>query len=357
MTTFAPGPSYISPAVVRDIERAAHEHILELSHRSKEFSDISRTTIQELRTFLHIPPEYRVFYFPSASDIWHSLVANTVRTHSAHFVNGAFSEKAAKAAKLLYKEARVLEHAWGDAYNVETPLAQETELITACMNETSTGIKMTERDIRTLRTLNPDALLAVDVTSCAGAVPLPIAQADAWYFSVQKGFGLPAGLALLILSPRAYARSVELEQTRDNLAGFWRWSELEKTMVEKDHQTPHTPNVFDIFLLGEELKRRNISGGIAPIYEQTLAKKALVDTWLASHTTVRRFGSADGEHISDTVCTIAGEPEHLQALIEKARAGGHSIGNGYGKLKGKTVRIATFPQHSIADVESLLSVL
>lgn len=357
MTAFTPGPSHIPDTIQSDIRRALDEHLLELSHRSAQFSAMSKKTFDGLRTFLGIPAGYHIFYMPSSSDSWHSLATNVVRTHSFHFANGAFSKKPYTAATLLYKNAVLQEHSWGEAIDVSAAVPKETELITACMNETSTGVAMTHDDIVTLRTNNPDALLAIDVTSCAGAVPVPIALADAWYFSVQKCFGLPSGLGILIVSERAYQKSLELEQSKENLAGQWRWSELQKPIDEKDHQTPHTPNMLGIFLLGEELARRIAQGGIDVIYKNTLAKKQVLHKWLAGRSDVRVFGTADNAHRSDTVVTLDGTPEALDALSQKAKAAGHTIGGGYGKLKGKALRIANFPQHSMDDVQSLLAAL
>jgi phosphoserine aminotransferase len=357
MVTFAPGPSYIPDAVQNDIRRALDEHLLELSHRSKEFSALSKKTFDGLRTFLGIPNDYHIFYLPSSSDSWHSLATNVVHTRSFHFANGAFSKKPYTAASLLYKNAVLQEYAWGEAIDVSVPIPPDTELITACMNETSTGVAMTQDDIATLRANNPDTLLAIDVTSCAGAVPLPIALADAWYFSVQKCFGLPSGLGILIVSDRAYQKSLELEASKENLAGQWRWSELQKPIDEKDHQTPHTPNMLGIFLLGEQLERRIAQGGIDTLYNNTLAKKQALHEWLASRSDVRMFGTADTAHRSDTIVTLDGTPEALEALAQKAKTAGHTIGGGYGKLKGKALRIANFPQHSMEDVQSLLAAL
>jgi Phosphoserine aminotransferase len=45
-------------------------------------------------------------------------------------------------------------------------------------------------------------LLGVDVTSSMGAVEYNFSVADAWFFSVQKAFGMPAGLGILIVGPK-----------------------------------------------------------------------------------------------------------------------------------------------------------
>ena len=90
MLTLAPGPSQISPAVAKDIVHATQTGILQTSHRSKHFSEISRSAIEGLREYLDVPNDYRIFYFDSASSVWHSLIANLVSERSFHLVNGAF---------------------------------------------------------------------------------------------------------------------------------------------------------------------------------------------------------------------------------------------------------------------------
>ena len=62
-----------------------------------------------------------------------------------------------------------------------------------------------------------DALVLIDATSGAGGLPLDVAQADAYYFAPQKGFGSDGGLWLALLSPAAIARIEEL----DGAAGRW----------------------------------------------------------------------------------------------------------------------------------------
>jgi phosphoserine aminotransferase len=74
-------------------------------------------------------------------------------------------------------------------------------------------------------------------------IKLDFRLADIWYASVQKCFGLPAGLGLLICSPGAIKQAEELgERNHYNSLTFM------KEMMNK-WQTPFTPNVLGIYLL------------------------------------------------------------------------------------------------------------
>lgn len=63
---------------------------------------------------------------------------------------------------------------------------------------------------------HPDKLIAIDITSSAGGIKHDIADADMWFFSVQKCFGLPSGLGIFIANEKAITRSAQVyEVTKD----------------------------------------------------------------------------------------------------------------------------------------------
>jgi phosphoserine aminotransferase len=355
MLTLSPGPSQISRETKRDIHDAVQDGVLELSHRSSRFTDISRLCVEELRRYLKIPKDYRVFYFDSATQVWHSMAANLVHQKSFHFINGAFSAKARDASKLLGKDAQSVEVPWGDQNDFKgTIIPSSTELISACLNETSTGVKMTNEEVRILREKNPRALIAIDITSCSGNVPLTLSDGDVWYFSVQKAFGLPAGLGVGIVSPRAYERSTDLAKSGKNLAGIWSWEKLDEMMQGEKYQTPHTPNVLKIYLLAKQCERWNKDGGLTKRVAETKTKKKLFETWMRERRHCDFFVN-DAKHRSDTVFVIQAEPDTIAAVKKFLHAKGVELGEGYGKIKKNTFRIANFPAISETDLQRALN--
>ncbi len=357
MITFNPGPSQLSPETESDIHRAISDGIVSISHRSSKFTDISRECINGLRELLQIPSDYRVFYFDSATHVWHSMVVSLVEKQTFHFVNGAFSSKARDAAVALHKHAISDEVAWGEQNDFSTAeIPHESELVTACYNETSTGVRMLPKDITLLRTKAPNTILAVDITSCGGAVPMTVSDADIWYFSVQKCFGLPAGLAIAIVSPRAYERALSLHKKGATHAGIWGWENLEETMLNDKYQTPHTPNVLNIFLLAEQCKRWNKSGGLSPIVQETERKMALIDAWIGGHAALSQFVPGT-VHRSTTVRTVSADPDWISRAKEACKHDGITLGTGYGKIKSSTLRIANFPAITEHMLEKLFKAI
>lgn len=356
-TTFNPGPSQISDATKADIQMAVNSRLLEISHRSADFSAISADCIKGLRKFLQIPSDYHVFYLDSATQAWHSILCNIVAKNSFHFVNGAFSQKFYQAAQALHKNAVENTVQWGEQNRFkQLEISAQTELITVCANETSSGVSLLESELQYIRKNNENSLLAVDITSCAGAASYNLLLADLWYFSVQKAFGLPAGLGILIVSPRAYEKSLVLATANQNLAGIWQWSVLEKVMREKNYQTPQTPNVLNIYLLAQQCARWNQAGGLTAQVEMTQAKANLLNAWVQDQPDLNFFVT-DPLYRSPTVLTVKALPEVITEMKLKAAKAGLLLGSGYGKTKAEVFRIANFPAISIPEIENLIQTL
>jgi len=66
--------------------------------------------------------------------------------------------------------------------------------------------------------------------------------------------------------------------------------------------------------------------------------------------------SPDGYH-SPTVSTIRAGAIDVAALCTALAERGFEISNGYGKLKGETMRIGHMGDHTLADVEELLGTI
>jgi len=351
--TFNPGPSKLSEHTKNDIREALDLGIPEMSHRSAQFTEMSGKTLKGLRTFFGIPEGYRVFYTASATEAMELTIRNLVRRKSAHFTCGRFSELFAEISEANGKETQRISAPWGEspAYD-PTAVSADAELITITANETSTGAMCTNADITRIRAGRPDALLAVDITSIAGMNVLQIAEADVWLFSVQKGFGLPSGLGILIVSPRAFERSLELQRSGENRVGTFTFEAMDRLML-RGAQTVCTPNVLDIFLLGRTLARWNRAGGLQEKERQTRAKATLLYEAVQSHPKLRCFVQAP-EARSISVACIEAEPRVIAHVHAMAREENLLLGKGYGKLRESTLRLALFPAITEDDVRSVL---
>jgi phosphoserine aminotransferase len=354
--TFGPGPSQISPLTQQDIHEAVDSGLLQMSHRSKQFQEMSSKALAGLRMLFTIPDDYMIFYTSSATEAMELTIRNLVGRTSFHFVNGSFSSLFQTISQKWGNDAFAVEAPWGSSHDYRSSVVSaDRELITMTYNETSTGAMCTNEDVMAVRKNNPDALLAIDITSMAGMKHHPIDQADVWVFSVQKGFGLPSGLGVMIVSPRAMEKALRLEKEKPNAAGIFSFSAMQDYM-QRGGQTINTPNILNIFLLGRQLERWNSDGGLACLEKETEEKSAMVYAALENHPTLSCFVQESQWRSSSVIC-VQGPPDAITELHAAAKEQGMILGKGYGKLKDTTVRLAMFPAVTREYVERLVGLM
>lgn len=354
--TFNPGPSQLSSDTEDDIRLAVEQGIPSISHRSDAYRQIGFDTLARLRTFFGIPEHYSLFFTSSATEAMELVIRNNVTQTSCHFTNGRFSELFAEISESYGHTATKIAAPWGKMPSFDPALIpRDCELVTVTYNETSTGAMCRDADIARIRQATPDAVLAVDITSIAGMKALRIADADLWLFSVQKGFGLPAGLGVLIVSSRALERAKAVERTDNHRMGMYTFSAMD-ALARKGGQTIATPNVLGILLLGRQLARWNAAGGIAAKEEETRAKAKRVSACIERSAVFRHF-IAVPEHRSISVACIESDAGWIAAMHRRAAAENIVLGKGYGKLKETTLRLGLFPAIGMEDVERLVHLI
>lgn len=352
-TYFTPGPSELYPSVVDHLAEGLVRGVFSMSHRGEALSSMSHVTKEAVRAVLGIPQSFHIFFASSATEWMERSIENCVAEESFHFVNGAFSKKFCDIARDLGRKAGAREAGFGEGFALQgVDIPRTAELITITHNETSTGVMLPVSFIEVVHKEVPDALIAVDIVSSAPYVELDYNFVDIAFFSVQKGFGLPAGLGIAAVSERAIAKAFEIKSRGRSLGSYHSFP----SFLEKDekHQTPETPNVLGIYLLGEVAKDL-LARGMDEVRRETDEKAALlykaIETGGALQAAVK-----DIELRSRTV--IAAEVKGgSTALIEKAKARGFVIGAGYREQKASHVRIANFPAHSVEAMEELAHIL
>ena len=324
---------------------AYDEGILGLQHRSEKFVEISKNTVTLLKKKLNIPQDYYIFFVSSATECWEILTQSLVKRQSFHVYNGAFGQKWLEYARKLRPASTGMAFALDTELNVaHLPALPETDLICITQNETSNGTQLRETTILNLFNRFPDPLIAVDATSSMAGVNLKFIKADIWYASVQKCFGLPAGLAVMVCSPRTIFRAKQLNEKQH-------YNSL-VTIYEKmlNYQTTHTPNVLNIYLLQKVMEQRPLIKVIDK--ELTLRAQQLYDFFqeqipglslLVQNPDVR----------SPTVIAVKGPDKHLDEVKRHAARLGITLGNGYGAWAKNTFRVANFPAIADAEYEQL----
>lgn len=347
---FTCGPSQLYPTVAKHFETALYEEIMSISHRSKKFQEIYYFTQKNLRTLLKIPKSHHIFFLCSSLEAMERIIQNCVFKNCLHFVNGSFSRKFYHFAKILKKRPVKIEVPAGVGFDLEKiNIPKNTELICLTHNETSTGVSTPLQYVNLVKQ-NKKHLIALDIVSSAPYVKVDFSLIDLVFFSVQKGFGLPAGLSVLIISSRAIARSEQLRKKGRSSVGHHNFfSMLEK---EKICQTPETPNVLEIYLLGK-VCRDMLDVGIAKIRQETEIKAKVIYDYFDNHPKYKPFVK-DPIFRSKTTITIDVQ-DKSDKIIDRLKTKGMIVNSGYGDFKKSQIRIANFPAHTLNQMQNLLS--
>ena len=349
---FTPGPSQLFYTVEDHARHAFKNGITSLSHRSKEFEGIYASVKSGLTELLGIPSDFHIFFTSSATEIWERSIQNLVDKNSAHFVNGAFSKRYFEIATQLGKKVYKVESPLGSGFNEAITLPEPTELIALTHNETSTGVSLPMGFVNSFRDKYPEALVVVDAVS---SVPYPnfdFSKIDSVFFSVQKGFGLPAGLGVWIVNERCLAKADKISKDGGSIGSYHSLPTL--LANGKKNQTPETPNVLGIYLLSKVLDDKN-RRGIQIIRKETEYKAAILYQALETNGLVKPFVK-DTSHRSQTVI-VAECGSHTERIAKNLAKVGLFAGDGYGENKKTQLRFANFPTHSKEQFELLVDTL
>jgi len=341
--TFYPGPSKVYPQVAQYLQDAFAEGILSANHRSPECIEITRGAIDGLHQKLNIPDDYFVYFISSATEAWEIIAQSLTRQKSLHYYNGAFGEKWADYAEKLVLAIKRVSFDLNELPDLQN-ITNFTDVVCITQNETSNGTQI--KNLKPFRKIFPEAIIAVDATSSLGGIALDFNDGDVWFASVQKCLGLPAGMAIMICSPKAIERAEQINDHKFYNSLLFIHENFQK------FQTHYTPNVLNIYLLNKIMAEISAISIIAENTKQR-AKK-----WYDFFDHNRMKCLVQNSAIrSDTVITIEGTEKGIKAIKTLTKAHGITLGNGYGSWKNTTFRIANFPAIETFDIEILMKVL
>jgi len=350
---FTPGPSQLYFTVESHIKQALKDQVPSISHRSKAFESIYKSATDGLRKLLNLSDDQHILFTSSATEIWERIGQNLIERESFHMVNGAFSSRFHNTIEQLGKTALKSEAEEGSVVDVEKVLIPEAcELIAFTQNETSTGASQPLEDIYKVRKAFTNQLIAVDMVSAAPAIDLDYSQIDTAYFSVQKCFGLPAGLGVWIINQRCIDKCESILNEGNSIGSYHSLPVLLEKAAK--NQTPETPNVLNIYLLGQVVNDM-LEKGLDQIKRETAYKSAVLYQAFEAASYLSPFVE-DQKYRSQTTpvakCDV--DSNKIIAVFEKK---GLVLGAGYGRNKSSHLRIANFPTHSKEHIEMIADML
>ncbi|MBN1966916.1 MAG: alanine--glyoxylate aminotransferase family protein [Anaerolineae bacterium] len=326
-----------------------------IGHRSGAFADLYARIQGKLKqTFFTANPVY--IYTSSGTGIWESASRCAVRDGAKilHLTCGAFSERWAEVSQLNGKEVDIVAVEWGQAVKPEQ-LAEALEhgpydAVACVMNETSTGVRNPIEAYADILANYPDTLFLVDVVSIYAGAKV---DTDAWGIDVcltstQKAFALPPGMAFGATSPAVLERARQVKNR-----GYY----FDVIEIDKHHQknnTPATPPISLMFAADRQLDDM-LAEGLEARFARHARMAEMTRAW-AQRAGFEMFSEED--YHSPTVSTVANTREvDIAALNNFLKTRGMTISNGYGKLKGKSFRIAHMGDCQPEHLEALFAAM
>jgi len=345
---FVPGPVDVHPEVLKAQTSPM------LPHRSKEFEAIFQSVSEQLKQIFYT--RHRVFIFTaSGSGCQEAAIRNLARDRVLCCINGSFSQRWYETAIANGKPADTVEVPWGQAILpemvAEAIQKARYDVITIVHSETSTGVQNPVKEIaETVQALSPETLVCVDAVSSLGGAKI---EMDAWgldllFTSSQKCLALPPGLAFCAVNDRTMQR---VEQV-PNRGWYFDLVRMEKHRLKDS--TPATPAMSLIYALEAQLGRIQAEG-LENRFARHSAMAGRSQDW-AQKKDWRLF--APPGYRSHTLTVIENPSSFdISALNKFMAPRGIRLANGYGVLKGKTIRIAHMGEIQMHDLENLLAAI
>ncbi len=350
---FIPGPTNIPDRVRKAVDIAT------MDHRSGDFAGIIQPALAAVKQVLKTQTG-EIAVFPGSGTLgWEAAISNTLALGDKVLAaqQGMFSAKWIDMCERHGLDMVVHDVTWGMACPV-TAYAQtlaadtghEIKAVLVTHNETATGVVSDVAAVRAaMDAVDHPALLLVDGVSSIGSMDF---RMDEWGVDLavtgsQKGFMLPAGLAIVGVSQKALGL-----MGRPTLPRYY-YDIPDMINNLGDSGYPYTPVVGMLnglgiaagMLLEEGLeavfaRHRHIANGV----------RAAVHAWELEICAV------DASTYSDSVTAIV-LPEGIDGNALTAHAAdryGVSFGGGLGQLSGKVFRIGHLG--SLTEAMALLAV-
>ena len=206
---FIPGPTNIPEELRRAVDYPS------IDHRSADFADMFAPALAGVKRVVRSSDAEIVLFPSTGTGAWEAAVTNTLspgdRVLAARY--GMFSHRWIDLCKRHGFDVETIETPWGEgapADAFEKALRADTghriKAVLVCHNETATGVKSDIAAVRrAIDAAGHPAMLFVDGVSSIASMDF---RMDEWGVDIaitgsQKGFMLPAGLAVLAMSPKA----------------------------------------------------------------------------------------------------------------------------------------------------------
>lgn len=344
---FSAGPSMLPLNVMEDAAANltnymdSGQSVMEMSHRSKEFSKILEDAEANLRELMGIPDNYKVLFLQGGGTLQFAMVPlNLLRKSKKadYILTGTWAKKAYKEAK-KFGDIAVVASSESDTFKyipevTNKDFRSDADYVHITSNNTIYGTHFP---------YVPDTgeiPLVADMSSCILSEKIDVTKYGLIYAGAQKNVG-PAGMTIVII--------------RDDLVGFA--TETIPTYLDyKIHveggSMYNTPPCFAIYIAGEVFKNIKKMGGVEALEKINISKaKKLYDYIDGSNRYVAPVREKDRSLMN--VVFVTGDADLDKKFIAEAKEQGLINLSGHRSIGG--MRASIYNAMPVSGVDKLIS--
>ncbi len=305
---FAAGPSALPLEVLTEVRddllswQGRGLSILEMSHRSADFTRIHRDAIRMLRELYGISDDYEVLFIQGGGHLQFAMVPLNLQHYGQgnYCVNGVWSAKAFKEAIQLGRAAEAVRVEKRAPRQDEIAMTKDAGYLYYCSNETVNGIRYDYVP-------KTDALLVSDMSSDFLSKPVDVSKFAVIFAGAQKNFG-PAGLTVAIV------RKDVLDKCAPSVPTM-----LKYQTYAASESMYNTPPTFAIYVSNLVCRWLIAQGGVEEMERRSLVKSGMLyDLIDCSGGFYRNNVEKSSRSRMNVVFTLA-DPSLEKTFIEEAK--------------------------------------
>jgi aspartate aminotransferase-like enzyme len=347
---FRVGPTKLYDSILSDID-VFIKNFGSGSHRGIWFKYLYEDLESNIKSLFSLDNEWEVLLLSSATSAWAITTSSLSEQKNNHIITGKLSESYAKQSESIGLNVnKVFIDTTTDKKikNILCELSESKELY-FLHTESTNGYTIDLDSIRELKTKS-DILLVSDIT---GSFPLDVNPSfffDAFFFSVQKYFSLPPGLAILCVNRKTIdtAREINLKTKRSS------YLSLTNYLSFKEKRQPlFTINVMNCYLLNQVVQ--NILQDKTSLLTQHSINYEIIENFINKNTNFDFFIQSE-ENRSKNIITIVAHLEYDFFCKRLREIGVNATVSSLNK-DNTLVRIGNFYSHKPEDYSMLCNAL
>lgn len=311
---FSPGPAILPAEVIQEAAEGVRDlngnglSILEISHRSADFTAIIEEAESRLRSTLGLSDDYAVLFLSGGASSQFFMVPMNLLNEgdTAGYINtGSWSDKAIKEAK-AFGNINVLASSKAENYTYIPrgyDIPSDLRYLHLTSNNTIFGTQFHDFP-------ETSVPLVCDMSSDMLSRPIPVERFGLIYAGAQKNLG-PAGVTIVIV------RKDLLGEVQRHVPTMLRY----QTHIENG-SLYNTPPVFPIYVVMLTLRWLEDNGGLAAMTKHNEEKAALLYDEIDSNPLFHGTVTQKVDRSLMNVTFVMEKPELEKSFLESAKAAG-----------------------------------